>query len=111
MDFITQEITTTGIKRILKENNREIARIRVYFINNNLHPQPYALIEDLFVQEKFRGKSYGTKLLQTAILEAQKKGCYKIIATSRYEREKVHEFYKKHGFKEYGKEFRMDLKR
>ena len=98
-----------AIQLKVTEKGQEIARVRIYFIYNELHPEPYALLEDLFVQEEFRGKKYGSKILQAAIQEAKKKGCYKIIATSRNEREQVHEFYKKIGFKEWGKEFRMDL--
>ena len=111
MNPIAQRFTFSGVKLTLNQHDREIARIRIYFIENNLHQEPYALLEDLFVQEEFRGKSYGTKLLQAAIEEAKKKGCYKIIATSRHTREKVHALYLKVGFMEWGKEFRMDLKR
>ena len=109
MNLQAQEITTTGIRLILKEDDQEIGRIRVYFLHNDLRPQPYALLEDLFVQEEFRGKGYGTKLLQAAIEETRKKGCYKVIATSRHAREKVHALFIKVGFTWWGKEFRMDL--
>ncbi len=105
----TAALPGEGLKLTFSDNGQEIARVRIYFISNDLHPQPYALIEDLFVQEEFRGQSLGTKLMQAAIEEAKKKGCYKILATSRKEREKVHEFYRKLGFKEWGKEFRIDL--
>jgi GNAT superfamily N-acetyltransferase len=102
-------LSAEGIKITATEGGAETGRIRIYFIHNDFHPKPYALAEDLFVQEEFRGKGYGTRLLQAAIEEAKKKGCYKIIATSRHPREKVHELYQKLGFKEWGKEFRMDL--
>lgn len=104
-EFITGE----GLQLVLKEENKDIARLRIYFIYNDLHQQPYALMEDLFVQEEFRGKGQGKALVQAAIEEAKKRKCYKIIATSRYEREKVHKFYQQLGFKDYGKEFRMEL--
>ena len=97
-------------KRItLSEKGKEIARVWIYYIHNDLHPQQYALIEDLFVEEKFRGKSLGSTLMKAAITEAKKEGCYKVLASSRYAREKVHDFYQKLGFKDYGKEFRLDL--
>ncbi len=98
-----------GVKLALSKAGKEIARVRLFFIENELHDQPYALIEDLFVQEEFRGQSLGSRLMRAAIEEAKKNGCYKILATSRNEREKVHEFYRQLGFKEWGKEFRLEL--
>lgn len=110
MSIITIHPRSTSVLRLsLQQEGKEIGRVWVYFIYNNLHEQPYAYIEDLYVEESFRGKSFGTKLMQAALEEARRKNCYKVIATSRYEREKVHEFYRKLGFEEYGKEFRREL--
>ena len=102
-------IKSEGVKLTFNNDGEEIARVFLYFIRNDLHQQPYALVEDLFVQEEYRGQSLGSKLMLAAIEEAKRNGCYKILATSRNEREKVHEFYRKSGFKEWGKEFKMGL--
>ncbi len=83
--------------------------MRVYILHNDLHERPLAYIEDVFVQAPFRGQGNGSRILQAAIEEAKKQGCYKIIANSRFSREKVHKFYQQQGFSEYGKEFRIDL--
>jgi len=48
-------------------------------------------------------------LVQAAIEEAKKIGCYKLVATTRHHREIVCAWYEKFGFKNYGAEFRMDL--
>ncbi len=109
MNFKQEIFPTESLKLVMTEKGKEIARVWVYFIRNDLHSKPYALIEDLFVQEEYRGRSFGTKMMQAAIEEARKKGCYKILATSRHQREAVHNLYHKLGFKDYGKEFRMDL--
>ncbi len=101
-----EEIDTKGY-RIEEEG---IGRAFIYLIKNDLHDEPYALLEDVFVKKEYRGMGYGTKLIKGAIDLAKEKGAYKIIATSRNEREEVHELYKRLGFKEYGIEFRMDLK-
>ncbi len=108
-DISSKNKKTDSLRLSLRQEGKEIGRVWLYFIRNDLHAQPYAYIEDLYVEEPFRGKSFGTKLMQAALEEARKRKCYKVIATSRFEREKVHEFYKKLGFKEYGKEFRMEL--
>lgn len=105
----TTEIPAQAKKLAFSEKGQEIGRIWIHYIHNGLHAQPYALLEDLFVEEKFRGKGLGSKLVKAAVAEAKKEGCYKILATSRNSRPQVHEFYTKLGFQEWGKEFRLNL--
>lgn len=109
MQIVTSQKWSKSVRLSLKEEGKEIARAFLYLINNDLHAQPYALLEDVFVQEEFRGQGNGVKIVQAAIEEARKQGCYKLIGTSRHSREKVHLFYKKLGFYEQGLEFRMDF--
>lgn len=109
MEIQCHEISVNAKRLSLQQEQKEIARIWVYFIRNDLHAQPYALIEDLFVNEEFRNQGLGATMLRAAIEEAKKAGCYKLIGTSRHEREQVHQFYAKNGFKDYGKEFRIEL--
>ncbi len=104
-----ERITTGGRKLTITKDHKELARIYLYFIQNDLHDKPYALMEDLFVQEEFRGQGYGKKMVQAALEEAKKERCYKVICTSRYGREHVHKMYQDLGFKDYGKEFRIDI--
>lgn len=104
-----QKITAQGIKFSIKKDNKEIVRAYLYLMKNDLHKQPFGLMEDVFVEESLRSKGYGTKIVKELIKEAKKQNCYKLIATSRYQREKVHKLYKKLGFKNWGKEFRMDF--
>jgi GNAT superfamily N-acetyltransferase len=86
-----------------------IGRAFLFLIYNDLHPKPYGLLEDVFVEEKYRGKGIGKELVQRVIEKAKELGCYKLIATSRFERENVHQLYENLGFKKWGYEFRMDL--
>lgn len=58
-----------------------------------------AILEDVVVDEKFRGQSIGTKLIKTAIAKAKKTGAYVIDFTSRPSRESANRLYKKLGFK------------
>lgn len=109
MQVRSEEIASNAKKLFLYFNGTEMGRVRIYFIGNDLHDKPYALIEDLYIDEAYRGQSLGTKLMQAAIEEAKKAGCYKILATSRYSREQVHQFYLKLGFKDWGKEFRLNV--
>jgi len=90
--------------------DKKIGRAFLYIIKNDLHKEPYGLLEDLYVEEEFRGKGFGKMLVQKILEIAKEENCYKIIATSRFNREYVHSFYEKLGFIKWGYEFRKDLK-
>jgi len=78
-------------------------------MHNALHDQSFGLMEDVYVVEEMRGQGMGTSLVQKIIAIAKEKGCYKLIATSRFSRKKVHQLYIELGFHEQGKEFRIDF--
>jgi GNAT superfamily N-acetyltransferase len=86
-----------------------IGRAFLFIIYNDLHQKPYGFLEDVFVEEKYRGKGIGKELIKRVIEKAKELGCYKLIATSRFEREMVHKLYENLGFKKWGYEFRLDL--
>ncbi|MDO8499898.1 MAG: GNAT family N-acetyltransferase [bacterium] len=108
--MITQKIfTSEAIKFIFEKDGQVAGRAYLYLITNDLHEQCYGLVEDLFVDDKWRGQGIGTELLTAVMVEARKRKCYKLIGTSRTARAEVHEWYERLGFKKYGVEFRMDL--
>lgn len=109
MEIKKIEKDTIGIKFSIEEDDVELGRAWLYLIYNNLHEQPYGLLEDVFVKEDKRGQGVGNKLLEQVVAEAKNRNCYKIIGTSRMSRDMVHEWYKRLGFREYGLEFRLDL--
>jgi GNAT superfamily N-acetyltransferase len=78
-------------------------------MHNDLHAAPFGLLEDVFVDESARGGGVGTALVRDVIAAAKEAGCYKLIATSRASRPKVHALYERLGFENYGVEFRMNL--
>jgi GNAT superfamily N-acetyltransferase len=86
-----------------------IGRAFLFLIYNDLHSKPYGLLEDVFVEEEYRGKGIGKELVKKVIEKAKELGCYKLIATSRFGRENVHQLYENLGFKKWGYEFRIDL--
>ena len=98
-----------AIKISAEEEGKEVGHVYVYMLFNDLHEHPFGLIEDLFVDEKHRGAGFGSTLLAEAVAVAKEHGCYKLLCTSRHERMYLHEWYEKHGFKNYGIEFRMNL--
>ena len=98
-----------AIKFTFEEEGNVVGRAYLYIIHNDLHDRPYGLLEDLFVEESQRGKGLGNKLVLAVIEEARERKCTKLIGTSRYARTEVHAWYEKLGFKDYGKEFRIDF--
>ncbi|HEY7600940.1 MAG TPA: GNAT family N-acetyltransferase [Methylomirabilota bacterium] len=99
-----------GLRFAVDQDGREVARAYLYLAENDLHPrQWFGLLEDVFVDEAGRGQGIGAALVRHVIDEARRRGCYKLIATSRDERPRVHALYRRLGFAEWGREFRLDF--
>ena len=107
VDRTTQ--TAHGFRFSITYGTREVARAFLYVLWNDLHSAPFGLLEDVFVDESKRGQGLGTELIAEVLAAARDVGCYKIIATSRMTRPRVHELYERLGFHKHGVEFRMDI--
>jgi len=57
-----------------------------------------AEVEAVHVVEAMRGKGIGAKLMEWAIAEARRRGCYRIQLTSQHARDDAHRFYARLGF-------------
>lgn len=99
-----------GIKVLVEQEGKKIGRAYLYILYNDLHQKPFGFLEDVYVDEALRGQGTGKKIVSEVIKKAKEEGCYKLVCTSRHTKEKVHEFYKKIGFKDHGREFRIDFK-
>jgi GNAT superfamily N-acetyltransferase len=109
MDSSSVMVPAEGMRFAVNEDGQELGHAYLYLIKNDGRSSPCGLMEDVFVAESARSKGVGTKLVKLVIEEAKKRGCYKLLGTSRYARPEVHAWYEKLGFKDYGKEFRMDF--
>jgi GNAT superfamily N-acetyltransferase len=98
-----------GIRFSISGDNGEIARAYLYVMKNDLHSEPFGLLEDVYVDDSQRGSGLGTALVREVIAAAREAGCYKLIATSRASRARVHELYERLGFASYGLEFRLNF--
>ncbi len=101
-----------GVRFSVDRDGKEVARAYLFLMWNSLHEAPFGLLEDVYVDEPARGSGLGTEIVNAVVTEAKGRGCYKcykLVATSRYARPKVHELYARLGFKDHGKEFRMDF--
>ncbi len=109
MEIKKTEKQSKAIKLEMEEGGRVVGRAFLYLIYNDLHTEPYGLLEDVFVEENGRGKGIGTALVKEVIREAKERGCHRLIACSRYSRPEVHQWYIGLGFEDYGKEFKMEF--
>ncbi len=112
MEISKEEIRENiyAVKLNVHEQGTIIGWALIYVIANERHDEPYAFLENVYIEQEYRKKGLGTDLLNEVIEEAKRRNCYKIIGTSRFPKEYVHDFYLKHGFTKWGYEFRMDLK-
>lgn len=109
MKIERQSREAQGIRFSAIVRDKEVARAYLYVMRNDLHEEPFGLLEDVYVEETERGSGIGSALVEEAVAAATELGCYKLLATSRASRPKVHALYEKLGFANYGLEFRMDL--
>lgn len=108
MNLKQKIINANGIILFIEDGGKEVAHAYLYILTN-IHDRPFGLMEDIYVAENYRSKGVGARLMQELIKAAKKNECYKLIGTSRYERPKVHDWYLRLGFKDWGKEFRIDF--
>lgn len=106
---ISAWVVTDNLCLTVEENGAGLAYVHVIFVTNHRYQNPYALVEDLYVEEGARLRGLGTKLVQAIFEEAKKHGCRYIRADSRDSRPWVHEFYRKLGFKDHGRVFIFEL--
>jgi GNAT superfamily N-acetyltransferase len=104
-------VPCTGIKLTVLRDREEAGHAFLYLLRNNLHQEPFGLLEDVYVEEKYRGRGIAREILLTVIDYAKNNHCYKLIATSRDDgtRDNVHAWYIRLGFNCHGKEFRINF--
>lgn len=105
-----EEHPTKAYRIVMKdEDGEEMGYAWVNIIINTKRDAPYGLLEDVYLDERHRGKALGDTLVEAAIEKARSEGCYKFLATTRNSKEKVQNWYLKLGLKEWGKEYRIDF--
>ena len=108
MDVNRTNPAAKGIRFSVNSDGTEVARAYLYLMHNDLHQVPFGLMEDVYVDKSQRGEGLGTRLVNEVVAAAKENGCCKLIATSRDSRPKVHELYRRLGFSDPGREFRID---
>ena len=108
MELQIQQINS-GIKILATENKAAVGRAYLYILRNDIHPEPFGFMEDVFVDESYRQQGVGRRLVEAVIAEARAQKCYKLVCTARLSKPEIHKYYEKFGFKMWGSEFRIDF--
>jgi len=66
---------------------------------------PSGIVEDVVVHSSWRGQGIGKQMMQFAMQQCQKAGCYKMALSSNLIREQAHRFYDQLGFQQHGYSF------
>lgn len=108
---VLARMTAQGQSVLVAEDDGRIAGALVLAIIENITRKgtPYAIIENVVVDEAARGKRLGEALIERAIVEARRAGCYKVSLTSNKRRTEAHRFYERLGFVQTHEAFRIDL--
>lgn len=77
--------------------------------NLSYHGRPWAVLENMIVDEAHRGRRIGETLVRHVEDLARTAGCYKLTLTSNKRRTDAHRFYERLGFAKTHEGFRMDL--
>ena len=77
----------------------EVIGFCAYAIVNNLWQAGYiSYMYAMVIEEKYRGKGFGTMLIEESLKDSKAKGLKRMELDSTFHREKAHEFYLKLGF-------------
>jgi ribosomal protein S18 acetylase RimI-like enzyme len=109
--LVFREMTQGKQQLFVAEVRKKIVGTLVLVVVQNLSHKgsPYAIIENVVVDEKQRSKGIGEALIRRAVDEARKAGCYKVSLTSNKLRTEAHRFYERLGFGRTHEAFRINL--
>jgi len=85
-----------------------VGTVALFIIPNLSHgATPYALVENLVVNHKYRRKGIGKKLMEYTIVRAKQEGCHRIELCSDKKRDEAHRLYCSLGFEPSAYGFRI----
>ena len=70
---------------------------------------PMSFVENVVVDEVWRGKGVGKRMMEFGMDRSREMGCYKVTLSSHLEREAAHRFYESLGFRKHGYSFWVEL--
>jgi len=99
----------SGLELLVAEEDGEVIGSVVLFIAPNLSHNglPWALVENVIVDQKYRRLGIGKLLMDYTIARAKKAHCYRIGLSSDKRRKDAHLFYRSLGFEASSYGFRL----
>ena len=70
---------------------------------------PMGFVENVVVDEVWRGKGVGKRMMEFGMDRSREMGCYKVTLSSHLEREVAHRFYEALGFRKHGYSFWVEF--
>jgi GNAT superfamily N-acetyltransferase len=93
---------------VVEDGGRLAGTCCLVIVPNLTHEgRPYAIVENVVVDESSRSSGYGELLMRHVMAEAQRSGCYKLALTSQKQRLDAHRFYQRLGFQATHEGFRI----
>ncbi len=95
---------------ILDSDGSALGTYVLLIMDNIAHDgRPLAIVEQVVVTAEQKGKGLGKAMMQHAMEEARKVGCYKLQLSSHTRFKDAHAFYDKLGFTRHGYSFYVDV--
>jgi len=105
---LTEMSKVPGYQLLVAEEEGEVVGTTVLAILPGFAhgTSPFAVVEYVVVDEKYRSRGIGKLLMEYAVSQARDAGCYKIMLTSDKRRRRAHKFYRSLGFEASAQGFR-----
>jgi GNAT superfamily N-acetyltransferase len=92
--------------------NEIVGTFALLILDNLAHGgAPSGIVEDVVVHAQRRGHGIGKAMMQFAMDQCAKAGCYKLALSSSLIRHPAHDFYRSLGFQQHGYSFLVELGR
>jgi predicted N-acetyltransferase YhbS len=93
---------------VVEEDGQVLGTVVVLIVPNLSHRGcSWALLENLIIDDKHRGRGLGKLLMEHGMARAREAGCYKLVLTSDRRREEAHQFYQHLGLEPSAYGFRV----
>ena len=100
-----------GFRFSIERDGKEVARARLYFLRNDIHEESFGYVEDVHVDEAYRGQGLSSDLLDELEKMAKKIGLYKVILHTESVNFVAQSLYTKRGWYVVGPTLRLDLEK
>jgi GNAT superfamily N-acetyltransferase len=104
-------VSTPGHELLVAEEDGVVVGTMVLLVVPNLShgALPWAIVENMVVDSRYRHRGIGRLLMEYAITSARQAGCYKVQLLSNKKRREAHKFYRSLGFEASAYGFRLYL--